>query len=269
MPPDSNSASRYDRDDLAAELLTRDAGHPMNRSVQAAACCALALLATVGCSATTAEISVDAMMANVSSAAKTPSEAPADGLRPGRVEALLLSDDDVSSIVGLPMHGSSRSQVPGAEVTLRDRNDCKALTLSGKDFWTMDFTAYRQVGQQDSDDLNFFTWQGVGAYANGQTASRVFHRTINADLQERCRTATVPAEADEHAEWRVDSLTVTNSRLSVTLSEQRDRQITGWRCSTQIRLQRNVIHRDGACQTGNPSTTAQQMADITANRIGG
>ncbi|MGV0748216.1 sensor domain-containing protein [Mycolicibacter minnesotensis] len=241
----------------------------MNRSVHAAACCSLALLATVGCSATTGDIPVDAMMANVSSAPKTPGLASTDGLPPGRVGALLLSDDDVSAIVGLPMHGKGRWQVPSAEVTLRDRNECKALTFSGKDFWTTDYTAYRQVSQQDSDDMNFFTWQGAAAYPNGRTASRVFRRTINADLQARCRTAMIPAENDEHAAWHVDSLTVTDSKLSVILSEQRDQQSTGWRCATQIRLQRNVIHRDGACQTGNPSTTTQQIADMTANRIGG
>ncbi|WP_409427758.1 sensor domain-containing protein [Mycobacterium sp. SMC-11] len=229
----------------------------------------MALLATVGCSATTGDIPVDAMMANVSSAPKTPGLASTDGLPPGRVGALLLSDDDVSAIVGLPMHGKGSWQVPSAEVTLRDRNECKALTLSGKDFWTTEYTAYRQVSQQDSDDMNFFTWQGAAAYPNGRTASRVFRRTINADLQARCRTAMIPAENDEHAAWHVDSLAVTDSKLSVILSEQRDQQSTGWRCATQIRLQRNVIHRDGACQTGNPSTTTQQIADITANRIGG
>lgn len=144
----------------------------MNRSVQAAACCSLALLVTAGCSATTGDIPIDAMMANVSSAPKTPGLASTDGLPPGRVGALLLSDDDVSAIVGLPMHGNGSWQVPGAEVTLRDRDECKALTLSGKDFWTTDYTAYRQVSQQDSDDMNFFTWQGVAAYPNGRTASR-------------------------------------------------------------------------------------------------
>ncbi|WP_165607014.1 sensor domain-containing protein [Mycolicibacter kumamotonensis] len=208
------------------------------------------------------------MMANVSSAAKTTSAPPRDGLAPGRIGALLLSDEDVSSIVGLPMPGTGSWKRPGAVVTLRDRNDCKVLTVSDQELWTSEFTAYRQVAHQDSDDVNFFVWQGVAAYPDRRTASQVFQRSINADLAGRCRTAILPAENDERTTWRVDSLAVTASALSVTISELRDQQMTGWRCSTRIRVQRNVMHRVGACQFGNPVATVAQMADLTADRIG-
>lgn len=241
----------------------------MNRATFAAACCSLALPAMAGCSATTGKIPVEAMMANVSSVARAPGAESTDGLPPGRVKSLLLSDEDVSNIVGLPMHGTGTWHRPGADVTLRDRNDCNVLTMSGRDFWTADFTSYQQVAQQDSDDRDFFVWQGAAAYPNGRNATQVFQRSVGAGLQARCRAAVLPAEDDENTVWRVDSLTTSNSRLAVLLSEQRGGQLTGWRCATQIRVQRNVIHRDGACQTGNPSTTTQQIADITADRIGG
>jgi hypothetical protein len=240
----------------------------MNRAVRVAACCALASLATAGCGATTAGVPVEAMMANVSSAAKTTTAPAPDGLPPGRIGAVLLSDEDVSSIVGLPMHGTDSWKRPGAVVRLRDRNDCKVLTVSDQDLWTGEFTGYRQVAHQDSDDLNFFVWQGLAAYPDRRTASRVFQQSINADLAGRCRTAILPAENDERTTWRVDSLAVTGGALAVTISELRDQQMTGWRCSTRIRLQRNVMYRAGACQFGNPVATVAQIADLTADRIG-
>ncbi|WP_185746629.1 sensor domain-containing protein [Mycolicibacter terrae] len=241
----------------------------MNRAVRVAACSSLVLLATAGCSTTTAGVPVEAMMADVSSAAKTTAASPPDGLPPGRLGALLLSDDTISNIVGLPMQPTGSWKRPGAVVTLRDRNDCKVLTVSDQDLWTSDFTAYRQVAHQDSDEVNFFAWQGAATYEDTRTASRVFQRSINPGLQARCKTATLPAENDEQTTWRVDSLTVTGSALSVTLSEIRHQQMTGWRCSTRIRVQRNVMQRAGACQFGNPVATAQQMADLISDRIGG
>ena len=241
----------------------------MKRAVHTAACAVLALLVTAGCGTTPGQVPVDAMMANVSSVPKAPGADDVDGLPPGRVEALLISDDDVSRIVGLPMHGLGLWQMPGPVSALRDRDDCRVLTVSDQDFWTVDFTAYRETAQQDSDEVNFYAWQGVGAYPNSRTASQVFRRAINADLQARCRTAVLSSDTDDNAMWRVDSLTTTNSTLSVLVSQQLDGQATGWRCATQLRLRRNVIHRDGACQAGNPSTTARQLADMTSDRIGG
>jgi len=241
----------------------------MNRAVRGVAWGALALLMTTGCSSTDGGVPVDAMMANVSSIPKGPSVTPVDGLRPGQVDTLLLSDDDVSTVVGLPMHRTGLWRKPARVVTLRDRNECKVLTVSDLDFWTTDFTAFRQTAQKDSDEMNFFAWQGVGTYPNGSTASRVFQRTLNAGLESRCRTALVPAEDDEQTVWHVDALTITDTEFAVTLTKQRDGELAGWRCATQIRTRRNVIQRQGACQMGNPSTTTQQLADITTDRIGG
>ncbi len=193
---------------------------------------------------------------------------PGSPLGPGKIDMLLLSEDEVSSIIGLPMHQQGDSaHAPATAVTLRERNECKVLTYNDVDLWSGDFTAFRVIAQQDQPDPEFTAWQGVATYPDSQTATRVFRHSFNAALGKRCGAGVVPDALDEHAQWRVAKLTVSASAASWSIALLRDRQEITWRCADEVRMKRNVMYQDAECQFGNGISLARQMADMTARRI--
>jgi hypothetical protein len=188
---------------------------------------------------------------------------------PAKLATLLLPDDVVGSIIGLPMPMlGTPSPAPARAFTLREHNDCKALIVADVDVWTGDFTAFRNVVQQDlpGGDHQFFVSQSAATYPSSQTATQVFQRTYNYDLQSRCGVV-LPDFSDEHVQWRVDGISITSSRASWSAIQIFDGQDTMWRCSGEFRTQSNVMYMDVECQNGNGTSLVKQIADMTAGRF--
>lgn len=186
----------------------------------------------------------------------------------GKIDTLLLSDDDVSSIVGLPLHQVGKVYpVPGTASPIPERDDCRPFVEFDVDTWTGDFTAFRQVSQQDNpDDLQFAGQQFIALYPNVKVAADTFrHAFASSDLSSRCHGVTLTDSSA--AQWRVDGISISEDHAGWTNALIRDGQDTTWRCTNEVRLKGNVMFQDGECQFGNGRALVAQMANMTASRI--
>lgn len=185
----------------------------------------------------------------------------------GKVDTLLLSDDDVSGVVGLPVHRiGGVYPSPGASARSGDHAECQALINSDVDMWTGDFTTFRQVTQQDNpDDLQFSVKQLVATYPNSLVLARVFRHTFTADLASRCRSVTLATDAG--AQWSVVEVSVTGGLATWKVAQLQEGQDTSWRCAFEVQAKGNVMLQVQECQYGNGSPVTAQLADLIASRI--
>lgn len=185
----------------------------------------------------------------------------------GKIESLLLSDDDVSSIVGLPLHQVGGIQPrPGSVLPIPEGSDCRPFVAFDVGTWTGDFTAFRQVSQQDSpDDFQFAVQQLVALYPNVKVAADTLRHAFPSDLSGRCGGVTLADSGNE--QWRIDGISISGDRASWTNALIRDGQDTTWRCTHEIRVKGNVMFQDWECQYGNGRSLVAQMANMTASRI--
>jgi PknH-like extracellular domain len=194
-------------------------------------------------------------------------QAAADAMvSPGKVGTLLLSDDDVSAIVGLPLHRDG--QIYPAPSRPAPPEPCKVLVVFDSDLWTGEFLAYRQVRQADNaDNPQFLVQQFIAAYPKPSTAAQTYRHSFPSDLVNRCGTAVLPDPIESHAQWRIDGVTVTGTDATWIRTELYDGQDITWRCSDTLRLRSNVMYQDEECQYGNGATLVTQMSDMTASRF--
>jgi hypothetical protein len=185
----------------------------------------------------------------------------------GKIDTLLLSDDDVSSIIGLPLHRDGDIYPsPGSASPPVEHNECRSLVQFDVDVWTGEFTAFREVTQKDNpDDVQFIDLQLIAVYPNEKVAAQTFRQGFTPELVGRCDSLTLVDSSGAH--WRVDRLAITGSRASWISAAVVDGQDTTWHCANEIRLKGNVMFQDEECQFGNGSSVAAQMADLTASRI--
>jgi hypothetical protein len=186
----------------------------------------------------------------------------------GKIDTLLLSDDDVSSIVGLPLHRvGDVSQSPALAIPLGEHSECRFLIHSDVDMWSGEFTAYRALSQQDQpDQWGFVAFQAAATYPSAGTATQIYRRAFT-PAQRACNSVALPIETDPHGQWRIDGLTVDNSGARWTSRHLQDGEDTTWHCANEVRLKSNVMYQDQECQYGNGSPLVAQMANMTASRI--
>jgi hypothetical protein len=185
----------------------------------------------------------------------------------GKIDTLLLSDDDVSSIVGLPLHRVGEIYPsPGLPSPPVEHNECRSFIEFDVNLWTGEFIAFRQVSQRDNpDDLQFVGAQLIALYPNEKVAAQTFRHGFPSDLVGRCGSLTLVDSAGEN--WRVERLAITGSRATWISAQVRDGQDTTWHCANEVRLKGNVMFHDEECQFGNGSSVVAQMAALTASRI--
>ncbi|WIM88501.1 sensor domain-containing protein [Candidatus Mycobacterium wuenschmannii] len=184
-----------------------------------------------------------------------------------KIDALLLSDDDVSSIVGLPLRrvGDIRPK-PGQAGPLPDRDDCRSFVQSDVSLWTAEFTAFRRVQQRDDPETpQFAVTQSVALYPNAMTAAGTFRRAFAPDMVGRCGSVTLTDTSN--ASWRIDKVSITGNHASWMLANLQDGQDTTWRCANEIRQKGNAMFMEFECQYGNGGPLVAQMANLIANRI--
>lgn len=209
---------------------------------------------------------VAAMLATICVIAAPP--ATAGPLVPqGKIDSLLLSDDDVSSIVGLPMRRFGNVYPsPAASSALPDRDDCRSFVQSDVTLWTGEFTAFRQVNHRDNpDNPQFATTQVVAAYPNPLVAAGTFRRGFAPAMVGRCNSVTVNDSAG--ASWRLDGITITGDHASWKISNLVNGQDTTWRCANDARQKGNVMFQEVECQFGNGGPLVAQMTNTVADRF--
>ena len=185
----------------------------------------------------------------------------------GKVDTLLLSDDDVSSIVGLPLHRAGDGLERGAGKTTWRTQRMPIPHPLGRGMWSGEFTAFRALSQQDQpDQWGFVTFQAVATYPSAGTATQIYRRAFT-PAQRACNSVALPIETDPHGQWRIDGLTVDNSGARWISRDLQDGEDSTWHCANEVRLKSNVMYQDQECQYGNGSPLVAQMANMTASRI--
>lgn len=185
----------------------------------------------------------------------------------GKIDSLLLSDDDVSSIVGLPMRivGKVYSS-PAQSKPLAERDDCRSFVESDINLWTGEFNAFRQVIQQDDPgNLQFSVHQFVAVYPNATVAADTFRRGFAPDMVGRCGSVTLNDSAG--GSWHLDKISITGNRASWMNAFLQDGQDTTWHCANEFRQKGNAMLLEVECQYGNGSPLVAQMANQIASRI--
>lgn len=182
-----------------------------------------------------------------------------------KIDTLVLSDDDVSSVVGLPLHRiGGIYPTPGSAPA--DHDGCRTLVSSDVDQWSGDFTAFRQLAQQDNpDDLQFSVTQYVATYPNSLVVARVFRHAFTSDLVNRCNSKTLTDASG--SQWSVLGVSVVGGAATWKIAQLQDGQDSSWHCVNQVQAKGNVMFQIQECQFGNGSPVAGQLVDLVASRI--
>lgn len=183
-----------------------------------------------------------------------------------KIDTLVLSDDDVSSVVGLPLRRIGGIYPSPGVAAPADHDECQTLVSSDVDQWTGDFTAFRQLAQQDNpDDLQFSVTQYVATYPNSLVVARVFRHTFTSDLVNRCSSKTLTDTGGN--QWSVLGLSVMGGGATWRIAELQDGQDSSWHCVYQVQAKGNVMFQIQECQFGNGSPVAAQLVNLIASRI--
>jgi len=183
-----------------------------------------------------------------------------------RIDTLVLSDDDVSAVVGLPLHRiGGIYQSPGT-AAVGQRDECQTLVSSDVNQWSGDFTAYRQLAQQDNpDDLQFSVTQYAATYPNSLVVARVFRHTFTSDLVKNCSSKTLTDAGGN--QWSVLDVSIMGGGATWKIAELQGGQDTTWHCVFQAQAKGNVMFQIQECQFGNGSPVAAQLVNLIASRV--
>jgi hypothetical protein len=183
-----------------------------------------------------------------------------------KIDTLVLSDDDVSSVVGLPLHRIGGIYPTPGSAAPADHDGCRTLVSSDVDQWSGDFTAFRQLAQQDNpDDLQFSVTQYVATYPNSLVVARVFRHTFTSDLVNRCNSKTLTDAGGN--QWSILGVSVMGGAATWKIAQLQDGQDSSWHCVNQVQAKGNVMFQIQECQFGNGSPVAGQLVDLVASRI--
>jgi len=183
-----------------------------------------------------------------------------------KIDTLVLSDDDVSSVVGLPLHRIGGIYPTPGGAAPADHDGCKTLVSSDVEQWSGDFTAFRQLAQQDNpDNLQFSVTQYVATYPNSLVVARVFRHTFTSDLVNRCSSKTLTDTGG--TQWSVLGVSVMGGGATWKIAQLQDGQDTSWHCVNQVQAKGNVMFQIQECQFGNGSPVVGQLVDLVASRI--
>ena len=149
------------------------------------------------------------MQAQKTSKTHAPDAAPATSTSPPKplpannLKSLVLSNEDVNEIAGLPLSDRSQFDSPTASASDYSNPDC-ALTMGiTKDaLGDGEFTAYRTIRNQASKDdslVGMFS-QNFATFETSDKASEIFHKAY-ATLG-HCNSATIAAK-DNPATWKI------------------------------------------------------------------
>jgi hypothetical protein len=183
-----------------------------------------------------------------------------------KIDTLVLSDEDVSSVVGLPLHRIGGIYPSPGVAAPGDHDECQTLVSSGVDQWSGDFTAFRQLAQQDNpDDLQFSVTQYLATYPNSLVVARVFRHTFTSDLVNHCNSKTLTDASGN--QWNVLGVSVMGGGATWKIAQLQDGQDSSWHCVYQVQAKGNVMFQIQECQFGNGSPVAGQLVDLVASRI--
>ncbi len=187
-------------------------------------------------------------------------------VRQNNIDTLVLSDDDVSAIVGLPLRRIGGIYPSPGGAPSADHDECRTLVASGIDQWSGDFTAFRQLAQQDNpDDLQFSVTQYVATYPNSLVVARVFRHTFTSDLVSHCNSKTLTDAGGN--QWSVLDVSVMGGGATWKIAQLQDGQDNSWHCVYQVQAKGNVMFQIQECQFGNGSPVAAQLVNLIASRI--
>ena len=215
------------------------------------------------------------MQAQKTSKTHAPDAAPATSVSPPKplpannLKSLVLSNEDVNEIVGLPLSDRSQFDSPTASASDYTKPDC-ALTMGiTKDaLGDGEFTAYRSIRNQASKDdslVGMFS-QNFATFETSDKASEIFHKAY-ATLG-HCNSATIAAK-DNPATWKIlasgpfNGDAVTFGALQFTDKNQP----LGWRCDHQARVKNNVIVEASMCAWANGASASAAAVDQISARI--
>jgi hypothetical protein len=206
---------------------------------------------------------------------RAPDAAPAtpapssNPLPANNIKTLILPNEDVIEITGLPLQDRSQFDSPNASAGDYSKPEC-ALTLgiTKEALGNGEFTAYRSNRNQASKDgslIGMFS-QNVATFETSDKASEIFHNAY-APLA-RCNAATVAAK-NNPATWKVlapgpfNGDTVKFGALQFTDKNQP----LGWRCDHQAHVKNNVIIEASMCAWANGAPAAAAAVDQISARI--
>lgn len=197
---------------------------------------------------------------------------PASDLKPlpaNNIKSLILSNEDVNEIVGLPLNDRSQFESPTASASDYSKPDC-ALTMGiTKDaLGDGEFTAYRAIRNQASKDdslIGMFS-QNIATFETSGTASEIFHKAYG--TLDHCNSGTIAAK-NNPANWKILAAGPFNGDVVTfgALQFTDKNQPLGWRCDHQARVKNNVIVETSMCAWANGASAAAAGVDQISARI--
>ncbi|MGH3970749.1 MAG: sensor domain-containing protein [Mycobacterium sp.] len=223
---------------------TRRTEKPVKRELYAVACAGAVAVLTVGLSGT---------------AAAAPQLVPQ-----GKINSIVLSKDDVSSIVGATLTVEQTFGRPTLPADFGDKSACAVLYGLNSDAIGDDYLAFKEAVEKDGDDsgngLSHIVLQTAAIYDDTDTPAKLFHDAFQSVSS--CSGAVhVSFKSGGDEDWQVQPPKVTDSGAQWTMAELFDGKPGGWRCAHDVRLQSNVMLEAQVCQYGNPTRTASLLAD--------
>ncbi|MGH3969961.1 MAG: sensor domain-containing protein, partial [Mycobacterium sp.] len=179
----------------------------------------------------------------------------------GKINSIMLSKDDVSSIIGSTMTSEQSYPRPQDPADVGDKSACAVLFGPDTTAFGDDYEAFKQDNQQDGDENSFdhVVVQLASIYADADTPAKLFHDAFKSVSD--CGGPIHVSFPDGSADWQIQPLKVTDTGAQWTMAHLVDGKPNGWRCSKDTRVQSNVMLAATICQYGNPSRIASLVAD--------
>jgi hypothetical protein len=256
----------------------------MKRRVVAVCCAGLAALMLNGCSPNSGEVSKqDAAAAqketspeNVTQDPPAPTgEAappattsatppPPELVTPGKIEAIFVSPNVISDLVGAKMGFEKEFSRPGSPAGgLGDKSGCAVLFGLNSDSYGREYTAFRRSSVRDGEDSpQHFAAQEAASYADAATAAQVFRKAIDGQALAVCNNAVVHRQGDDdRIKWQFEVQNVTGDAAQWTLLQQSDGKPNDWNCVHEARVKNNVVLGVTVCEYANGAPAATAIAD--------
>jgi hypothetical protein len=194
-------------------------------------------------------------------------------LPPGRIVALIPSDDEVSQYVGLPVQHvddplPTRPRLPDH---LDQRDECRSLFYTNTvDVWGPEFTAFRSQNwtyQPDPDRV--FVSQSVGTFSNTRITRDQFNAVYNPNLFNACAHADLHGPPmDPGITFELYDFKVNDPVMIWTLACKYNGQYTGYNNVIVAWYLGNVMSISTVGQNGNPAQAVKRLTDHILSRVG-
>ncbi|TCO45345.1 PknH-like protein [Actinocrispum wychmicini] len=183
---------------------------------------------------------------------------------PGTVQANVLSQEEVSKVVGTTLTAETGISEPPPALIV-DPTTCEvAAGPATQSVYAAGWTVFWSVTAQDMDDVaDHAVTQVLGVYPDREKAGAVF-RTL-AEGVGKCKWA-MRSDDEDSTKWNYKVGTETSDALSWTATQDAGE---GWACYREARLKGNTVLQVAVCQAGDGQASAAKIADQVAGRVGG